>query len=342
MAENMMTDSLAVTTRGLTKAYTSYRKAPGLWASVKSLISRETLVKEALKPLDLDIREGEIVGLLGANGAGKTTLMKMLSGIIVPSGGEARVFGEIPWRRRNSFKQRIALAMGQKNQLQWDLPALDSFQLIREYYGIDHQTFKRRLSELTELLDVADVLDIQVRRLSLGERMKVEIMASLMHGPSLIMLDEPTIGLDVNAQERLRQFFRDYHEEHRPTILLTSHYMVDITALCPRVVLLADGVKIYDGERERLTAVLGQKKRLHLIFHRDQTPPRDHAELTAWSPRWTSDNEVILDIDRNRYRDVTARLLGQLPVADFATDEVPFEAVMEKVLAHPELLESAL
>jgi ABC-2 type transport system ATP-binding protein len=328
----------AVHCSGLTKTYVSYKKQPGLLGSIRSLIKRKIIQKTALHPLDLEIYPGEIVGLLGGNGAGKTTLMKMLSGIITPSHGDVRVFSHIPWKRENPFKKRIALAMGQKNQLQWDLPAQDSFNLIKEYYNISDRDYRERLEHLTELLDVSEILNIQVRRLSLGERMKVEIMACMLHAPDLILLDEPTIGLDANAQERIRQFFRDYHTLKAPCILLTSHYMADIVALCPRVVLLSEGKKLFDGKREKLMDILGNNKRLHLIFEKSTNIPHHHPLIDDYNPHWKNKTEVTLDIDRDDFREVSARLLHQLPVSDFSTEEVPFEAVMEQIIKTPEIL----
>jgi ABC-2 type transport system ATP-binding protein len=335
---SMESNEPAILCEDLHKSYQTYQKEEGLMGSIKSLLFRKTILKQALAPLDLIIQKGEILGLLGSNGAGKTTLMKMLSGIIMPTSGKVKVFGEIPFQRKNSFKKRIALAMGQKNQLWWDLPAQDSFNLLKEYYEIDEKDYRKRLGTLTEMMQVEKLLNTQVRRLSLGERMKVEIMACLLHSPELIMLDEPTIGLDVVAQERLRQFFRDYHEEHKPTIILTSHYMVDIEALCPRIVMLHEGEKLFDGDRSRLSRVFESKKRLSLKFQPGHGVPKDEPLLNEHQPHWVHENEVQLDITLQNLREVTAKLLTQLPVCDFATEEQPFEAVMEEVMANPELL----
>lgn len=334
----MKNKNLAVTCSELSKDYQTYKKEAGLYGSIKSLLFRKTISKTALAPLQLNIESGEILGLLGSNGAGKTTLMKMLSGIIVPTFGSCQVFGETPHLRKNSFKRRIALAMGQKNQLWWDLPAQDSFNLLKEYYEISEVDYRERLGLLTEMMQVKEYLNVQVRRLSLGERMKVEIMACLLHQPELILLDEPTIGLDVVAQERLRQFFRDYHKEHKPTIILTSHYMNDIEALCPRIVMLSAGHKLFDGPIEKLTTVLESRKRLRLIFNTDHGVNTNDELIKCHHPHWPHENEVHLDINRDALREVTAELLHKLPVSDFTTEEVPFEAVMEEILANPNML----
>jgi len=334
----MKQHNLAISCSQLSKAYQTYKKEEGLRGSLKSLIFRKTISKVALHPLELSIEKSAIIGLLGSNGAGKTTLMKMLSGIIVPSSGTVHVLDEIPHLRKNSFKKRIALAMGQKNQLWWDLPAQDSFNLLKEYYEISEKDYRNRLGLLKEMMQVDNILNIQVRRLSLGERMKVEIIACLLHSPELILLDEPTIGLDAIAQERLRQFFRNYHAEHKPTIILTSHYMVDIEALCPHIVLLSEGNKLFDGPRENLTKVLESRKRLCLIFASNHGVNPKHHLLSPHHPHWTHENEVQLDINRDHLRDITSQLLQQLPVKDFSTEETPFESVMEEILANPDIL----
>lgn len=326
--------------RGLAKGYTTYEREPGLLGSLKSLVARRTRRKSALAGLDLSVNKGEIVGLLGANGAGKTTLMKMLSGIMPPDEGRIEVLGEIPSQRKSEFKKRITMAMGQKNQVWWDLPGRDSLELLRAYYEIPRPAYEERLRELTDLLEVGELLDTQVRRLSLGERMKIEIMACLLHQPELILLDEPTIGLDVGAQERLRGFIRSYHDRYRPTILVTSHYMADIVSLCPRVLLLIEGRIRYDGVREKLAQVFGQKKRLHLFFHTSGPPvDRSHPLLASLEPRWKSDHEVELDIPREELSATTAGILQTLPVRDFSTMEIPFETVLERVLRDPGILD---
>jgi ABC-2 type transport system ATP-binding protein len=236
-----------IKTVGLTKTFKTHKKLPGFLNSVKSLFAREWVEKIALHPFDLEVKEGEIIGLVGANGAGKTTLVKMLAGIMHPSGGDANVLGFRPWERDNNYLKQMALIMGQKAQLWWDLPAADSFELLREIYSIEKIQFKKNLSFLVETLGVQDQLHIQVRRLSLGERMKMELIAALLHQPKVIYLDEPTIGLDLTAQMSIRKFIKNYRQEFKPAIILTSHYMEDIEYLCERIVIVKEGKKVYDG-----------------------------------------------------------------------------------------------
>jgi ABC-2 type transport system ATP-binding protein len=327
---------LSIQCSGLTKSYRTYSREAGIWGSVKSLFHREYKDVIALAPFDLEIHKGEIVGLLGANGAGKTTCMKMLSGIIMPSGGEVMVGGHRPGKRENAFKRKIALVMGQKAQLWWDLPASDSYQLLREIYEIPKADFDARLDKLSSLLDVQRLLGIQIRRLSLGERMKMEIIACLLHQPEVVLLDEPTIGLDINAQETIREFFQQYQEEHEATIILTSHYMADVQALCPRVVLLVAGHKRYDGPIKTIAEKLGSTKSLVLHFNEDVA--RDHTFLEAFETEWHGEHEVELVVPRETLASVANRALQELPVCDFNTAEVPFEKVVGALMDNPELL----
>src|SRR6187551_405739 len=237
----------AIETHGLTKVYRTYKKAPGLWGAIKGLGHRQYEEVRAADGVTFSIEEGEFVGFLGPNGAGKTTVLKMLSGLLNPTSGDAKVLGFTPWERKDAMKRQFSLLMGQKNALWWDLPARESLELNRAIYGIERPAFERIVTELTELLDCKDKLDVMVRELSLGERMKMELIAALLHSPRVLFLDEPTIGLDVVSQKAVRQFLRDYNRKYRVTILLTSHYMADIKELCERVVVIHKGSKIYDG-----------------------------------------------------------------------------------------------
>lgn len=243
---------MAIEVKNLSKTYEYYKKQPGLLASVKGLFSREKLYTEAVKEINFNIEEGELVGFLGPNGAGKTTTLKILSGILYPSGGEAKVLGHIPWKRQKEYQKQFALVMGQKNQLWWDLPAMESFVLNKEIYEVPDKEFKENLEELTELLDVKDILDVQVRKLSLGQRMKCELIAALLHKPKVLFLDEPTIGLDVVAQKNIRDFIKKYNKEEKTTIILTSHYMEDISQLCQRIIIIDLGRIVYDGRLDDL------------------------------------------------------------------------------------------
>lgn len=280
--------------KNLKKNFTSHVKEPGLKGSIKSLFSRETRTKEALKTVNLEIQQGEIIGLIGANGAGKTTLIKILAGIVHPTSGEARVMGFVPWERSNEYRRQMALIMGQKNQVWWDLPALDSFILLKEIYQIPHAQYKYNVEFLAETLMVKDQLKTQVRKLSLGERMKIELMAALLHNPKVIFLDEPTIGLDISAQKAVRVFLRQYQKEFKPITILTSHYMEDIKELCPRIVIIKEGEFVYDGSLNNVQRMMGDEKVLS-VTTQDKTfkvnvPRTDLAKKTH---QIFEENEVL-------------------------------------------------
>src|SRR5947208_5907956 len=231
----------AISVQGLTKSFRTYKKQPGFAGAVKGLFHRKYEQTVAVKGVSFSLEEGELVGFLGPNGAGKTTTLKMLAGLLYPTGGSATVLGHIPWERDDGYRRQFALLLGQKNQLWWDLPARESLKLNAKIYGIDSTRFERTVSELGELLTVRDKLDVMVRELSLGERMKMELIASLLHQPKVLFLDEPTIGLDVVSQKTVREFLRSYNQTYHVTILLTSHYMSDVEALCNRVILIDHG-----------------------------------------------------------------------------------------------------
>src|SRR5881275_1370484 len=237
----------AIEASKLTKVYRTYRKERGLWGSIKGLFRRRYDETRAADDVTFKIDEGELVGFLGPNGAGKTTVLKMLSGLLNPTSGEARVLGFVPWERSNEMKRQFSLVMGQKNALWWDLPAQESLELNRAIYGIEPERFKKVVGGLTELLEVRDKMNVMVRELSLGERMKMELIAALIHEPRVLFLDEPTIGLDVVSQKRVREFLRIYNEEHHIVTLLTSHYMQDIQELCHRVLVIDHGKIFFDG-----------------------------------------------------------------------------------------------
>ncbi len=232
---------------GLARSFSTYKKTEGLWSSVKGLWNRETVQKVALKPTTLQIEPGQIIGLVGANGAGKTTLLKLLSGLISPTAGSAKVLGYDPSKRQSEFLRRISLLLGQKNQLWWDITPLDSYSLLAKIYDLDSQAALKKVHELAKLLHCTHVLETQLRRLSLGERMKMEIIGALLHSPDILFLDEPTIGLDIVAQEIIREFLADYVKKNAPTVILTSHYMDDIAKLAHRLLLISKGAIVYDG-----------------------------------------------------------------------------------------------
>src|SRR5438874_1778834 len=238
---------------GLSKSFRTYKKKPGLAGAIRGLFHREYEMTVAVKDVSFTLEEGELVGFLGPNGAGKTTTLKMLSGLLYPTSGAARVLGYVPWERKDGYRRQFALLLGQKNQLWWDLPARESLELNAKIYGIPRDSFERTVADMTELLTVKDKLNVMVRELSLGERMKMELIASLLHEPKVLFLDEPTIGLDVVSQKTVREFLREHNARHKTTILLTSHYMTDIQALCQRVIIIDRGTIFFDG---RLTEVL--------------------------------------------------------------------------------------
>jgi ABC-2 type transport system ATP-binding protein len=322
--------------RGLTKQFTSFKKKPGLKGAIESLWKREAILKKAVDGFDLEIKRGEIVGLLGPNGAGKTTLMKMFTGIIVPSHGELEVLGHQPFNRHKDFRQKIALVMGQKSQLWWDIPAMDSLHLIKAYYEISDVAFKQRVDEMAQLLGVTELLHIHVRRLSLGERMKLELMASLLHQPEILFLDEPTIGLDLVAQDAIRKFIKRYHHNYQPTVILTSHYMQDVQALCSRLVLVMDGKKGFDGPIQRFEQILGTDKSVQFTF---AGPITDKSFFEEFNPKWDEQGLCVeIAISQEKLRELSRDVLQRFDVVDFQTDKMPIERVMKELMLRPELL----
>src|SRR5213594_2274455 len=269
----------------LTKVYRTYRKERGLWGSIKGLLKRRYDETRAADQVSFQIEEGEFVGFLGPNGAGKTTVLKMLSGLLNPTGGDARVLGFVPWERRNEMKRQFSLLMGQKNALWWDLRAQESLELNRAIYGIDRERFNKVVGGLSELLDVTDKLNVMVRELSLGERMKMELIAALLHTPRVLFLDEPTIGLDVVSQKKVREFLRVYSSENRIITMLTSHYMQDIEELCERVIIIDHGRIFYDGPLSAIIDRFATHKIVSLVFEsRAERDFRAFGEVTEQTP----------------------------------------------------------
>lgn len=322
----------------LFKNFRIYHKHAGFKGTLKSFVSREYKVNTAVEDFSMEIKQGEFVGLLGPNGAGKTTLMKMLTGIIVPSSGHVDVLGYRPFDRKINFRKKIALVMGQKSQLWWDIPALDSFLLIQRYYEIDQQKFKARLDELAQVLGVESQLDIHVRKLSLGERMKMELIACLLHEPEVIFLDEPTIGLDVVAQTKIRQFLFDYQKTNNTTVILTSHYMADVEALCGRIVLILGGKKRFDGSLTNFQTLLGSEKFVTMRF--DKLVDQKDERLKSFDANWSKDGlGVDVRIPQEIFRDVSIQLMQNYPIIDFRTEKLPIERVMETLIKNPELMD---
>jgi ABC-2 type transport system ATP-binding protein len=295
---------------------------------VRGLFRREYKEVHAVEEVSFAIEPGEMVAFLGPNGAGKTTTLKMLSGLIYPTRGSARVLDFVPWDRADAFRRRFSLVMGQKNQLWWDLPAADSFQLHREIYSLPADQFKRTLGELTELFDVADLVRQPVRELSLGERMKMELIAALLHQPQLLLLDEPTIGLDVVAQVTIQKCLKDYNTRRGVTMLLTSHYMRDVEALCSRVLVIAHGRLIYDGPLAGITEQFGRWKLLRVRFDGEESP----VDLERFGNVTERQGPVAsLKIDRLRVADVLSAILERYAVVDVSVQDPPLDLVIARV-----------
>ena len=314
--------SMLVRTEQLSKSFDYYKKELGLKNSIKNLFARKKLTKTAVSNISFEIDEGEMVGFLGPNGAGKTTTLKMLSGILHPTSGEASVMGFTPWERKKTFQMQFAIVMGQKNQLWWDLPANESLYLNKCIYEIDDKTYEHTLAELTELLDVKDLLNVQVRRLSLGERMKMELIAALIHKPRLIFLDEPTIGLDIISQKKFREFFKFYNQEEKATIILTSHYMEDVKDLCKRTIVINQGHIVYDGDLQHVNDVFAESKLVKLQL---STPVTREALAAYGEVREFSDFIATLQVPRVELKECSKAILDHLPVVDFNIEDIPVE-----------------
>ena len=317
---------------GLTKTFRTYKKAPGLRGAVKGLFRRRHEIVTAVKDVSFCIEEGELVGFLGPNGAGKTTTLKMLSGLLYPSGGTAKVLGFTPWEREDGYRRQFALLLGQKNQLWWDLPARESLELNAKIYGIAREVFTRTVDELGGLLGVREKFGVMVRELSLGERMKMELIASLLHQPRVLFLDEPTIGLDVVSQKIVREFLRHHNAERKTTIVLTSHYMADIQALCRRVIIIDHGVIFFDGQ---LSDVIDRFADFKLItIHCANPAAVPAADLARYGEVVELSPEMVkLKVKRDRVIPVCKALLDELPVNDIDIQEVPIEEVIRQIFA---------
>ncbi len=316
---------------GLTKTYRVFQKKDGLLGAFQGLYRREYKEVKAVEGVSFSIEPGEMVAFLGPNGAGKTTTLKMLSGLINPTSGMAQVLGFVPWQRLDSFRRQFALVMGQKNQLWWDLPASDSFQLHREIYSIPEAEFKKTLAELTELLGVEKLTRQAVRELSLGERMKMELIAALLHQPQLLLLDEPTIGLDVIAQVAIQNCLRDYHTRRGVTMLLTSHYMRDIEALCSRVLVITNGKLMYDGPLRGITERFGNDKLVKLRFA-DTAPAPDDATLARFGEVTKREGPTVdLKVARGEVAAMLGAILDGYVVDDVSVVDPPLEQVIARV-----------
>ena len=318
----------AVRVTDLQKTFRVPVREAGLGAAVRSLVRREHREVRAVDEVSFTIEPGEIVGFLGPNGAGKTTTLKMLSGLLYPTAGDATVLGHTPSRREGDFLRRITMVMGNRNQLQWDLPALDSFELLRAIYRLEPGAFRATRDEFIELLDLHELVTKPVRNLSLGERMKMEFVAALLHRPQVLFLDEPTLGLDVTMQKRIRSFVAEYNRRFGATVLLTSHYMADVQALCRRVIVIHHGRILFDGALAELSTRFDSTKTIGVTL-RDGT-----ADLSGYGEILSSDDgRTILRVSRADAPEVTTRLLRDLPVADLTIEDPPIEDVIERVFA---------
>ena len=317
-----------ITVEDLSKVYPVAVKEPGFGGTLRHFFNRTYRQVKAVQQVSFQIEPGEVVGFLGPNGAGKTTTLKMLTGLIYPSSGKLEVAGHNPFLREPAFLKKITLLMGQKQQLIWDLPAMDSLRINAEVYGISDADFRRRVGELTEMLSLEKQLTQPVRKLSLGERMKAELLAALLHQPKVLFLDEPTLGLDVNAQVKVREFLRTYNERYGATVLLTSHYMADITALCPRVLLIYAGALIYDGSLEGLLDRFAPYREVKI----ELAKPCPREKLTAYGEVEAVEGCMVrLLVEREQLTRTVAQILTELEVTDLTITDPPIEEVMGRV-----------
>lgn len=319
--------------QNLSKTFRVYKKNPGLLGTLQAILHRQWIEKAALKNIHLRVDPGEIVGLVGANGAGKTTLVKILSGIIHPTAGQVQVMGYTPHERKYDFRKQIALIMGQKAQLWWDLPAEDCFLLLKEIYGIPENKYQKNLKELVDALDASHVMNIQIRRLSLGERMKMELIASLLHEPKVVFLDEPTIGLDLTAQKAVRKFILEYREKHKPIMILTSHYMEDIKQLAKRIIIIKDGEFVYDGSLQEISKKYQTHKMIHVqqvLKHQEPEAPLlsfQHAEVFQ-----NSEEGLVLKVEASKITQALNEVFKNLEVSDVRIEEQDIATIIESLI----------
>ncbi|MBU6153297.1 MAG: ATP-binding cassette domain-containing protein [Bdellovibrionales bacterium] len=329
----MNPSDFAIEVRDVKRSFRSIKKEEGLKGTLKLLYKPEYLTHEALKGVSFQIQKGEFTGLIGANGAGKTTLLKILSGLIPPTSGEAKVLGFTPFDRSIEFRKQISIVMGQKAQLWWDLPAIEAFDLIRALYQIPREIYRKRVDELTSLLDVTKLLSTQIRRLSLGERMKMEVIGAILHLPKVIFLDEPTIGLDVLASKKLREFLRAHNQREGATIILTSHNMDDISELCKRVLLIKEGSLIFDGNPKRLTEQDECVLKVKLLSAPTLTEvssvlsiPNEQVSMDEEDP-----TTYVITITRSKITEYFQKLLASFQVADIGIQEASLERVIQRI-----------
>ena len=316
--------------REISKTFSLSTKAPGIKGTLKHFFKRKTIEKKVVKDINFEIKEGEIVGFLGANGAGKTTILKILCGLLYPSSGYISVAGSRPFERESSFLEKITLIMGQKQQLIWDIPAIDSFYLNASIYDIEKKEAIKRIKKLSEMLEIGSEIYLPVRKLSLGQRMKAELLAALIHNPSILFLDEPTLGLDINAQANLRKFLQDYNKQTGATILLTSHYMKDITYLCKRVICIHEGYITYDGKLEKLLKKLSPNKEISIIC-KSKKDIENFKKLNL-EIKNINDNQITFTINKIDFKKTLKEVLNKFDIEDLHISEPPIDEVIGKIL----------
>ncbi len=328
-------DKHTIEVKNLSKSFNISAKEPGLKGTIKHFFKRQTKSLKVIKDISFKIKEGEIIGFLGANGAGKTTILKMLCGLIYPSEGSIIVSGYLPYRRKENFLKNISLIMGQKQQLIWDLPPIESFYLNASIYDLDKFEAKKRIKKLAEMLEIGEELFIPVRKLSLGQRMKSELLAALIHEPNILFLDEPTLGLDINAQRNLRKFLQKYNNETNATICLTSHYMKDITSLCKRVICVHNGSITYDGELDLLLKKLSPVKEILIVCSSEEDA--NQLENSGFNVKNKTKNEITIIIENNSITSSLKKILNNFDIVDLFINEPPIDEIIGKILIKKKL-----